>query len=134
MPCLFLWRGISLLSEMRTLLFAFLLLYSCRDQEYLPPDPHDAWRIEGRWVALPPAHPIWHYDFDYPDMTQWIEDFGGIITTQRYIYAPDGDLVEIAGTGGGRTWKVEFFGDTVMQYSDVTHEGKWSPTIYLRRE
>lgn len=119
---------------MRILLLFLFFLLSCRDQDYLPPDPHDAWRIEGRWVTLPPAHPVWHYEFDYPYLTQWIEDLGSTITMQEYIYAPTGDLVEISGDGGQRTWRVVFYGDTVMEYRRLMPGVLTPPVAYCRRE
>lgn len=115
-------------------LLLLLLLISCRDQRYEAPEPWDAWRVEGHWVTLPPASPLWHYEFEYPHLTQWIEDLGATITTQEYIFAPTGDRIEIAGDGGERTWRVQFFGDTVMEYRTLTVKGTWGPTVYLKRE
>lgn len=116
------------------LLLLLLLPPACRDQDYLPPDPHDAWRVEGRWVTLPPSSPIWHYEFEYPHLRQWIEDFGVVVTQQEYIFAPYGDRLEIAGDGGRRTWEVQFFGDTVMQYRRLLPGVLQMPQVYLRRE
>ena len=119
---------------MRLLLLLPLLLISCRDQDYLPPDPHDAWRIDGRWVTLPPASPMWQYEFEYPHMRQWIVDLGVVITEQEYIFAPIGDRVEISGDGGQRTWEVRFFGDTVCEYRRLMPGVVSAPAYYLKRE
>lgn len=120
---------------MKTYLFfaAVLFALSCRDQYPLEPDPCDASRIDGLWITLPPASPIWRYDFRYPHMRQWIEDFGAVITEQEYIYAPAGDSLFIAGSGGKRVWTVCFFGDSVAEYRRLMPGVVTPPVVYLKR-
>ncbi len=98
------------------LLLLSLLLQCCRDQYPLDPDPHDASRIQGNWRALPPAHPLWNYDFQYPHLRQWIEDFGGTITEQQYIYGTVDDTLFASGPGGTRTWLLYFPDDSTCEY------------------
>lgn len=103
------------------LLLSLLLLFlACADVEPLPSDPLDAARIEGRWQAQPPAHPLWIYEFNYPHLRQWIVDFGVVITEQEYIYAPKGDTLFVSGAGGQRKWLLYFPSDSVCEYRAFT--------------
>ena len=108
--------------------------HGCRDQYPDEVAPCDASRIEGRWVTQPPAHPIWRYEFRYPHLRQWIEDFGVVIADQEYIYAPVGDSVFIGGTGGQRIWTVCFSGDSVCEYRRLMPGVVTPPVVRLRRE
>lgn len=109
-------------------------LSGCADVEPLPVDPCDARRIEGRWMAVAPSHPLWEYDFSNPPhLVQRIVDFGVVLTVQEYIWAASGDTLFVSGAGGQRTWLVCFPTDSTAEYRqwDVW---KWSPVRGLKRK
>lgn len=118
---------------MKHLLPLLIFLISCADVDPLPPDPFDAARIQGgAWHTQPPAHPLWIYEFNYPHLRQWIVDFGGVITTQEYLYAPKGDSIFISGAGGTRIWTVYFENDSTCLYRHATGVLQMPP-ITLKR-
>ena len=116
-------------------ILGIIMLGSCKDNDPISHDSHDATRIEGNWVDLTGTlSPDWHYSFDRGLLTMQYEKAGATITTLTYPYATRHDSVFIGGdaTNTPQIWTLEFECDEVVKVNRVG--ALISQEFWLKRE